>query len=147
MAAGYHYGVKLRITPTGLSPASAAASLAALPPLVYTTEPVQEHCRFRFCAPGITLPRALHDAGRSHAIAAWGSIEGERVRLGLRGADVPAPVRVRRSVAYGRVPGREGCCRESRPVGALARRVRAQGWAEAGHPPLTTSPCSRTTGA
>ena len=31
MAAGYHYGVKLRITPTGLSPASAAASLAALP--------------------------------------------------------------------------------------------------------------------
>ena len=32
MAAGYHYGVKLRITPTGLSPASAAASLAALPP-------------------------------------------------------------------------------------------------------------------
>ena len=31
MAAEYHYGVKLRITPTGLSPASAAASLAALP--------------------------------------------------------------------------------------------------------------------
>ena len=62
------------------------------------------------------MPRTLHDAGRSHAIAAWGSIEGERVRLGLRSADVPAPVRVRRSVAYGRVPDREGCCQESRPV-------------------------------
>ena len=30
--AGYHYGAKLRIAPTGLSPASTAASLAAPPP-------------------------------------------------------------------------------------------------------------------
>ena len=29
MPAGYHYGAKLRIAPTGLSPASTAASLAA----------------------------------------------------------------------------------------------------------------------
>ena len=29
LSAGYNYGVKLRITPTGLSPASSAASLAA----------------------------------------------------------------------------------------------------------------------
>jgi len=33
IAAGYHYGAKLRIAPAGLSPASAAASLAALPPV------------------------------------------------------------------------------------------------------------------
>ena len=31
IAAGYHYGAKLRIAPAGLSPASAAASLAAPP--------------------------------------------------------------------------------------------------------------------
>ena len=77
-----------------------AARNRVFPPLVYTTEPVQEHCRFGFCAPEITLPQALHDAGRSLAIAAWGSIEGERAQLGLRGTDVPAPVRVRRSVAH-----------------------------------------------
>ena len=65
---------------------------------------------------GIGSVRALHDAERSRAILAWGSIEGERVRLGLRGEDVPTPARVRRSVAHGRVLGRSGCWRGSRQV-------------------------------
>ena len=39
MPAGYHYGAKLRIAPTGLSPASTAASLAAPCPIhVYHVE-------------------------------------------------------------------------------------------------------------
>ena len=70
----------------------------------------------RLRAAGIDSVRALHDAGRSQAIAAWGSIEGERVRLGLRGADVPAPARERRSVAHGRVLGSSGCWLGSRQV-------------------------------
>ena len=70
----------------------------------------------RLRSAGIGSVRALHDADRSRAIVAWGSIEGERVRLGLRGEDVPAPARVRRSVAHGRVLGRSGCWRGSRQV-------------------------------
>ena len=70
----------------------------------------------RLRSAGIGSVRALHDADRSRAIVAWGSIEGERVRLGLRGEDVPTPARVRRSVAHGRVLGRSGCWRGSRQV-------------------------------
>ena len=70
----------------------------------------------RLRSAGIGSVRALHDVDRSRAIVAWGSIEGERVRLGLRGEDVPTPARVRRSVAHGRVLGRSGCWRGSRQV-------------------------------
>ena len=70
----------------------------------------------RLRSAGLGSVRALHDADRSRAIVAWGSIEGERVRLGLRGEDVPAPARVRRSVAHGRVLGRSGCWCGSRQV-------------------------------
>ena len=70
----------------------------------------------RLRSAGIGSVRALHDADRSRAIVAWGSIEGERVRLGLRGEDVPAPARVRASVAHGRVLGRSGCWCGSRQV-------------------------------
>ena len=38
------------------------------------------------------------------------------VPLALRGVDVPAPARVRRSVAHGRVFGGSGCWRGSRPA-------------------------------
>ena len=72
-------------------------------------------CR-RLRRAGIGTVRALHDAERSRAVLAWGSIEGERVRLCLRGEDVPAPARVRASVAHGRVLGRSGCWRGSRQV-------------------------------
>ena len=50
---------------------------------------------------GLVTVRAIYEASRSRVIAAWGSIEGERVRLALRGADVPARVTRRRSVAHG----------------------------------------------
>ena len=81
----------------------------------------------RICArlrgAGLATVRAVHDASR--IICAWGSIEGERVRLALRGYDVPARVSVRRSVAHGRVltsPAR--CWRACASHRALARRVR-----------------------
>ena len=70
----------------------------------------------RLRSTGIGTVRGLHDAERSRAIVACGSIEGERVRLALRGHDLPAPTRVRAGVAYGRVLGRSGCWRRSRPV-------------------------------
>ena len=71
----------------------------------------------RLRAAGLPTVRAVHDAGRSHVVCAWGSIEGERVRLALRGHDVPAPVSPRRSVAHGRVlSGPARCWREARPI-------------------------------
>ena len=75
----------------------------------------------RICArlrgAGLATVRAVHDASRSCIICAWGSIEGERVRLALRGHDVPARVSVRRSVAHGRVlTGPARCWRAARPI-------------------------------
>ena len=61
MAAEYHYGVKLRITPTGLSPASAAASLAAPPP---RHERRPQHRRTH-------LGTGDTDAGESHTAGAF----------------------------------------------------------------------------
>ena len=105
----------------------------------------------RLRSAGIGSVRALHDTERSRAILAWGSIEGERVRLGLRGEDVPAPARVRRSVAHGRVLGRSGCWRGSRQVvrwlavcalrrcvegGQVPRRVAVRGGHPLGRGPL-----------
>ena len=61
--------------------------------------------------------RSNHARPGSRIIAAWGSIEGERVRLALRGADVPARVSRRRSVAHGRVlTGRDRCWRAARQI-------------------------------
>ena len=57
----------------------------------------------RLRAAGLTTVASIYAASRSRIIVAWGSIEGERVRLALRGADVPARVSRRRSVAHGRV--------------------------------------------
>ena len=57
----------------------------------------------RLRAAGLPTVEAIHAASRSRIIAAWGSIEGERVRLALRGEDVPGRVTARRSVAHGRV--------------------------------------------
>ena len=66
---------------------------------------------------GLATVRAVHDASRSRIICAWGSIEGERVRLALRGHDVPARVSQRRSVAHGRVlSGAARCWRHARPI-------------------------------
>ena len=55
MAAGYHYGVKLRITPTGLSPASTAASLAALPPVGFPVWTVTGYDPLRIGTPAGTI--------------------------------------------------------------------------------------------
>ena len=44
ITAGYNYGAKLRIAPAGLSPASTAASLAALPPVGAVAAPSPEPC-------------------------------------------------------------------------------------------------------
>ena len=57
----------------------------------------------RLRAAGLTTVEAIYAASRSRIIVAWGSIQGERVRLALRGEDVPARVSRRRSVAHGRV--------------------------------------------
>ena len=57
--------------------------------------------RLRAC--GIDTLGALHDAHRSRAIAAWGSIEGERVRWALRGVDVGLRSYAKRSLGHGRV--------------------------------------------
>ena len=66
---------------------------------------------------GLTSVRAIYEASRSRVIAAWGSIEGERVRLALRGVDVPARVTARRSVAHGRVlTGSDRSWREARRI-------------------------------
>ena len=122
-------------------PAAAVVSRPADLPTVYAGLELEDlpgagpRICARLRAAGITSPRALHDAGRSHAIAAWGSIDGERVRLALRGADVPAPGRVRRSVAHGRVLGREGCWRGSRPVVRWLVVCGLRRCAEAGQPP------------
>ena len=71
----------------------------------------------RLRAAGLTTVEAIHAASRSRIIAAWGSIEGERVRLALRGEDVPARVSRRRSVAHGRVlTGADRCWREARRI-------------------------------
>ena len=71
----------------------------------------------RLRAAGLTTVEAIHDASRSRIVAAWGSIEGERVRLDLQGEDVPARVSRRRSVAHGRVlTGRDRCWREARRI-------------------------------
>ena len=75
----------------------------------------------RICArlrtAGLTTVHAIHDAERSRIVSAWGSIEGERVRLALRGHDVPARVSPRRSVAHGRVlVGRAQCWRAARQI-------------------------------
>ena len=60
---------------------------------------------------------SIYSASRSRIISAWGSIEGERVRLALRGEDVPARVTRRRSIAHGRVlTGRDRCWREARQI-------------------------------
>ena len=73
MAAGYHYGVKLRITPTGLSPASAAASLAALPPghsVPSARKSVRRHAR---------VTSRLETAARGHLRRI--PVRGRRLRL------------------------------------------------------------------
>ena len=71
----------------------------------------------RLRAAGLTTVEAIHGASRSRIIVAWGSIEGERVRLALQGEDVPARVSRRRSVAHGRVlTGADRCWREARPI-------------------------------
>ena len=71
----------------------------------------------RLRAAGLTTVEAIYSASRSRVVAAWGSIEGERVRLALRGEDVPARVTRRRSVAHGRVlTGRDRCWREARQI-------------------------------
>ena len=71
----------------------------------------------RLRAAGLTTVEAIHAASRSRIIAAWGSIEGERVRLALQGEDVPARVSRRRSVAHGRVlTGGDRCWRAARQI-------------------------------
>ena len=71
----------------------------------------------RLRAAGLTTVESIHGASRSRVIDAWGSIEGERVRLALRGEDVPARVTQRRSVAHGRVlTGADRCWREARRI-------------------------------
>ena len=71
----------------------------------------------RLRAAGLTTVEAIHGASRSRIIAAWGSIEGERVRLALQGHDVPARVSRRCSVAHGRVlTGRDRCWRAARQI-------------------------------
>ena len=71
----------------------------------------------RLRAAGLTTVEAIHAASRSRVIDAWGSIDGERVRLALQGEDVPARVTRRRSVAHGRVlTGGDRCWREARPI-------------------------------
>ena len=71
----------------------------------------------RLRAAGLTTVATIYAVSRSRIIGAWGSIEGERVRLALQGEDVPARVSRRRSVAHGRVlTGRDRCWREARQI-------------------------------
>ena len=71
----------------------------------------------RLRAHGLTSVRSIYEASRSRVVAAWGSIEGERVRLALRGVDVPARVTARRSIAHGRVlTGSDRSWREARRI-------------------------------
>lgn len=71
----------------------------------------------RLRAAGLATVESIYAASRSRVIVAWGSIEGERVRLALRGEDVPARVSRRRSVAHGRVlAGPDRCWRRARPI-------------------------------
>ena len=71
----------------------------------------------RLRAAGLTTVASIYAVSRSRIIGAWGSIEGERVRLALQGEDVPARVSRRRSVAHGRVlAGRDRCWREARQI-------------------------------
>ena len=73
-------------------------------------------CR-RLRAAGFAKVSSIYAASRSRIISAWGSIEGERVRLALRGEDVPQRVTRRRSIAHGRVlTGRDRCWREARQI-------------------------------
>ena len=71
----------------------------------------------RLRAAGLTTVEAIHAASRSRVIDAWGSIEGERVRLALQGEDVPARVSPRQTVSHGRVlTGRDRHWREARRI-------------------------------
>ena len=71
----------------------------------------------RLRAAGLATVASIYNASRSRVIVAWGSIEGERVRLALRGEDVPARVSRRRSVAHGRVlTGPDRCWRGARAI-------------------------------
>ena len=71
----------------------------------------------RLRAAGLTTVASIYAVSRSRIVAAWGSIEGERVRLALQGHDVPARVSRRRSVAHGRVlTGRDRCWRAARQI-------------------------------
>ena len=71
----------------------------------------------RLRAADLNTVTSIYEASRSRVIVAWGSIEGERVRLALRGEDVPARVSRRRSVAHGRVlTGPDRCWREARQI-------------------------------
>ena len=112
MAAGYHYGVKLRITPTGLSPASAAASLAALPPpalpgLRGTTSPsatlparpAPHGVPVGVCAPPTGLPVLLPSPSFHACHRQYPGGTGRCVRRSLPGQWQPSP-------AYGRVGSR-----------------------------------------
>lgn len=71
-----------------------------------------------FCGIGPSMERRLHEAGirtveqlcattREHLRAAWGSIEGERYWLQLRGHDVPDRATKRGSVGHSHVLGPE----------------------------------------
>ena len=92
-------------------------------------------CR-RLRAAGLGTVEAIHAASRSRIISAWGSIEGERVRLALRGEDVPARVTRRRSVAHGRVlTGRDRCWREARQIVRWLAVCALHRCAEGGHMP------------
>ena len=79
---------------------------------------------------------SIYSASRSRIISAWGSIEGERVRLALRGEDVPARVTRRRSIAHGRVlTGRDRCWREARQIVRWLAVCALHRCADGGHVP------------
>ena len=59
--------------------------------------------RARLRAAGIADVETLARSDRSRAIAAWGSIEGDRARLALRGAPTPLRYNERRSISHARV--------------------------------------------
>ena len=65
MPAGYHYGAKLRIAPTGLSPANTAASLAA-PCHIMTAKPVRQllplRCRRKVYTPKCRNTVCFHNS-------------------------------------------------------------------------------------
>ena len=89
----------------------------------------------RLRAAGLTTVASIYAASRSQIIVAWGSIEGERVRLALRGEDVPTRL-IRRRLRRARTRAHR-----SGPVlaGGAANRSLARG--------LRASPlCGRWTG-